>query len=226
MELINSLSNNETITYITKINFDTINYDVNVMQRYYDINRFKFKKDQIRSVVGRILLKQALKMEFGIDFELVKFKYNKFGKPVIANYNVDFSISHSGSYVCCSICKDLVGVDLENINISDITICDVFFTEEEQYYVHHESQYRDKIRFASIWSSKEAYLKYLGVGLSKPLSSISIQLSNGIGIIKDENVIQDVILNYQFLYNSIVLSICHKKKNHRIINIDYNNLVI
>ena len=65
------------------------------------ILRYKKKEDQQMRLLGRLLLRKA--GEFLLDGEdvLQNIKYDAYHRPYIGqhNGNIDFNISHSGSYV-------------------------------------------------------------------------------------------------------------------------------
>ena len=47
-----------------------------------------------------------------------------------------------------------------------------FFTTEEQEFIFQQPELAEE-RFYQVWTAKESYLKYLGTGLTKSLSSFS-----------------------------------------------------
>jgi 4'-phosphopantetheinyl transferase len=94
------------------------------------------------------------------------------GKPYFDHFpDVHFNISHSGSALALAVHKAPVGVDTERIGTPDFLIARRFFLADEQKYVE-----KNAIKFYEIWTKKEAYIKYTGEGLSRPLRSFSVFL--------------------------------------------------
>ena len=98
------------------------------------------------------------------------------GKPYFPGLDVFFSVSHSGNWWACLMAQDPVGLDIEIPGKSRnfIKIAERFFTEEECEYVKRNGT----DRFIDMWVRKEAFVKYLGTGISEGLSSFSV-LKNG-----------------------------------------------
>lgn len=94
------------------------------------------------------------------------------GRPGVAGDPVHFSLSHSGGTGLVAIASTPVGVDLE-APASDATVTllspRLHPAERAELSVLPESERRGA--FARVWCRKEAYLKGIGTGLSRPLSS-------------------------------------------------------
>lgn len=95
------------------------------------------------------------------------------GKPYFEGCSgIFFSVSHSGNWWGCLMAAEQVGFDLEVIrnrkNYEGIAAR--FFTEEEHQYVMRNGIFG----FFEIWVRKEAYVKYLGTGLSEGLRTFSV----------------------------------------------------
>ncbi|MDO5558082.1 MAG: 4'-phosphopantetheinyl transferase superfamily protein [Oscillospiraceae bacterium] len=88
------------------------------------------------------------------------------------------SISHSGSFVLCAADTLPCGADVEQIrNIPDLTdIAQRIFHKKEVIRLTASPDLYDS--FFRLWTLKEAYLKYLGTGLSRKLSSFSLYQDN------------------------------------------------
>lgn len=109
-------------------------------------------------VAGQYLLSLALGKE---SCEKAVFSRGKHGKPFIEGYPIHYNISHSGNYVVLVSAESEVGVDIqEKRSVHAEALAKRFFTEAET-----EPAVRGD--FYHIWCRKEAYGKYLGVGLNE-----------------------------------------------------------
>ncbi|MBR4026109.1 MAG: 4'-phosphopantetheinyl transferase superfamily protein [Lachnospiraceae bacterium] len=153
--------------------------------------------------------------------------YSKGGKPYIKNVdNFFFNLSHSGKWVVAAYGSREIGVDIEKIrqNSTYQKMAKRFFTEEEQNYIYSiKDKTEQQRRFTRIWTLKESYLKYLGVGLKKDLLSFSFQIKNEKeAIVCDiENPKPEVLQFYSYflredLEEAYMLSICSEKSDIQI----------
>lgn len=113
-------------------------------------------------------VKQKLKEDFNISD--VSFNRNPKGKPYIENGNIYFNITHSKDFTAVAIGKAQVGIDAEYLGTADLRVIKRF-TKPEQDYIRKDDSNN---RFFEIWTKKEAYLKYKGVGLSGGLNSFNV----------------------------------------------------
>lgn len=161
---------------IIKLNFDENYTSLNKFvsaERQRKIERYRFEKDKIRSLFAELLIREAVFEEAGIPFKDISFRYGEHGKPYILNLeNYDFSVSHSGHYVAFVSGKCSVGIDIESEKRAKLNIAKRFFTASEFEYV--EKNFNKELAFTKIWTLKEAYIKMLGTGLSKSLSSFDV----------------------------------------------------
>lgn len=130
--------------------------------------------DSVRCLAGEVLLRQALKTTFG-HWDGFSLSQTGQGKPYLPHHpDFHFSISHSGNWVALAYGKTPVGVDIQEIREEKARSATArrFFTPEEQEYLAQQEDYADA--FTKIWTGKESYLKYLGTGLSKSLTSFSV----------------------------------------------------
>ena len=124
------------------------------------------------------LLLFSLVGELNINFEK---------KPYIVNSNIKFNISHTGDYVCLVISNEEVGVDIEYKNriISDTLKKKMMSTNELNEYL----KVNEEESLISLWTKKEAYLKYLGNGINQRLNEIDTSKLKFISIDHQELVI-------------------------------------
>lgn len=107
------------------------------------------------------------------------------GRPYLthlpAGTQIDFNISHAGHYVVVALATSTakeppprIGVDIElphpHMNYS--RIASRFFTSEESATLASASDKENT--FLTLWTRKEAYLKYLGTGLSAGMAHFDI----------------------------------------------------
>jgi len=122
---------------------------------------------------GQFLLRRALGDEI---YEQVEFAKNEHGKPYIVGLPIHYNISHSGYFVVLVTSDAEVGVDIQEKRRARMeSVAKRFFSEEEWQAISLcESEEEKQNLFYRIWCRKEAYGKYLGVGLSNHLLSVNV----------------------------------------------------
>ncbi len=105
-----------------------------------------------RSVAAGLLLKTLL----GQRAEELTVGQN--GKPTAPG--VHFNLSHSGSWAVCALADSAVGVDVERVKPHSETLIRQVCTPGEL------ARLRTPEDFCHLWTVKESFLKYLGVGLT------------------------------------------------------------
>lgn len=136
--------------------------------------------DRKRSLAGDILVKKYLSKMYGITKEKIEIKKGKHGKPYVLNLPAHFNISHSGNYVVVAISDCPIGIDLEIIKDFSAILAKKLFNDDELKYISGAGPSRKKFlmqkSFYEIWTAKEAYLKYVGNGISGGVNSLSFSL--------------------------------------------------
>ena len=144
------------------------------------ILKYKKYEDSLRSLYGKLLLKDAL------NIKELNLLYNKYGKPYLKDpySNIHFNISHSGEWVVLAIDTVPIGIDIQEITNTDIKIAKRFFSKEESEYIFSLSEENQIEAFIKLWSLKESYIKAEGKGLSIPLNSFTIDISRDIPVLR------------------------------------------
>lgn len=142
--------------------------------RLQKINQsYKNKEDQVRNLLGKLLLAEALKNIGYGSIALDAIQYNQYKKPYLSK-DFDFSISHSGMYVFCAIGKNLkLGLDIEEIkpiNFSEMT--NIMSNSEWKHINEASNPLR---QFFTLWTLKEAAIKAEGTGFFTDLNTIKIK---------------------------------------------------
>lgn len=173
------------------------------------IKRYRFDLDKKLSLYSEALVRILACQFLNISNKDITFVKSSFGKPYIQEYsNFHFNISHTKSAIAVIISDKSIGVDIEAIREADMLIANRFFTDDEIRYITEANEYKNK-RFFEIWTKKEAYIKYIGKGLSIPLNSFNTlddDLSSIITTFEKDGYIISVCGNYAAVkYNMVDL---------------------
>ena len=162
------------ITQIQNSDYEML-YDRALPERKARADRYLHREDKVRCIAADALLRRAVWDLLSVrDFEVVQ---DAFGKPHLKNAeNFHYNISHSGRWVVIAYADAPVGIDIQEMrmNAGKEDIVRRHFTDDEREYVFRTEGSRRAERFYQIWTAKESYLKYLGIGLRRALNSFSV----------------------------------------------------
>ncbi len=137
---------------------------------YCDYKKNEIKRDDLIN-----LCFQDLKKRLNIDINMPKILKNENGKPYFDKTselgNMNFSISHTNNLWCMVIGSQKLGIDIQYIKKKEKSIVNhnkiikKFFGKEEQDFLKGKNE----DDFIKLWTLKEAYGKYLGIGIDKGL---------------------------------------------------------
>ena len=153
--------------------------------RQVKTQRLKVTADKLRCV-GAGMLINFVKQQYGVKGDV---RIDKFGKPYFEDSNVHFNVSHSGMYVIIAVSEYNIGIDIQKIKSDKHRIAEKNFMPSECDYINNATNEKDvQQRFCEVWTTKEAYLKCVGIGLRKPLNSFEISLNQDtICVVGEEN---------------------------------------
>jgi 4'-phosphopantetheinyl transferase len=141
---------------------------------------FRFEGDRRRFVVGRAVLRDILCRYLAIEPHEVRFRYGPHGKPELADgADLSFSVSHARQFALYAFTQGCdVGIDIEYVRCVPgmESIIERHFTAREKGVLRSLSGSRKLEAFFDCWTSKEAYLKANGRGLTQALESIDVGL--------------------------------------------------
>ncbi|WP_024834659.1 4'-phosphopantetheinyl transferase family protein [Ruminiclostridium josui] len=172
--------------YGTKVSACTDNY-IDLLKRLISderkakMERFLFKEDSIRCLLGEVIARYAICKNLNYKNEVISFKTDSNNKPYfpIASHSVFYNISHSGDWVVCILSDKPCGIDVELIKQTKFDIAKRFFSPSEyENLMSQPEHYRTKY-FFMLWTLKESYIKADGRGLSIPLDSFSFNIDSG-----------------------------------------------
>lgn len=179
------------------------------LKRKKKSQRFLKKEDAQRCIYAGALIKYFLKKEtnYNDDPEIV---YNKYGKPRFKDIQeFFFNISHSGKWVVLASSTNEVGVDIQKIVNKKYNISSIFFSPQEYSYILEAGNLAEQNRrFSEIWSLKECYLKYRGIGFAYGGNKISINPANMYMISDDGYAVENLYLRAYTFLEDYILTIC------------------
>lgn len=191
--------------------------DVDIEQYIHIIKKFvnidiNYKSKQ--TIIGWWILVKLLLGKIGEKD--ISFNTSKYGKPYLLGNKLYFNISHSKQKVAVALSNGEVGIDIEKISNPNLKIVDRFFTYDEKNFIF---SCKDKLkiaeRFYVVWTLKESYLKYKGIGLKQSLKSFGFNiLSTGEATLC---LVEDCIFNNKRI-DGYIISCCSKKtaKNNNV----------
>jgi 4'-phosphopantetheinyl transferase len=142
--------------------------------------RFHFARDRDAYIRARGTSRRLLSEYLSLSPSAIVFTYGAQGKPAVAGQqDLQFNLAHSGDYALYAFCAGAqVGVDIERMRKMDDqeSLARRFFCAEEYAELMTLSGEARARAFFAGWTRKEAFLKALGVGLTKALHSFRVSL--------------------------------------------------
>ncbi len=170
---------------------------------------FKHSVNAQRKIIGELLVRAVICSNFSLANEKILFQYSEYRKPFLKNHsNIHFNISHSGDWVVCALSAREVGIDVEKIRDLDFNIARRFFSVEEVKQLFAMPKELQLNYFFDLWTLKESYLKALGTGLTKPLSSFIVKFDKGNIVLHEGNHPVEVFFKKYRIDNKHKLSAC------------------
>ena len=149
--------------------------------RQKKIDSFRFRKDKNLSLGASALLDCGLYKKYSLREKEMLYGAYENGKPFFENRpDIHFSISHSGKKVIAAFSDSEIGADIEKISTADLKIAKRFFAQSEYEYLDSiADSEKQTAEFYRLWTMKESYMKFTGLGMKQPLGSFCIQLDGG-----------------------------------------------
>ena len=142
--------------------------------------RFRHARAYSHFVLGRATLRQILSDYLDRDPAGIFFDYGAHGKPSLsdeAETGLHFNLSHSHELAVLAMTRGrAVGVDVEQINPERATdeIARRFFSAFEWGALQQLPAKQRTAAFFRCWTSKEAFIKLIGDGLTFPLDAFDV----------------------------------------------------
>jgi 4'-phosphopantetheinyl transferase len=130
------------------------------------------KSDASREELRRIWKKTVCRLageQYGADPAELVIEADAHEKPFLTEYpGFHFSVSHTRGLLVIAVSDREVGVDAEKLRPVRMKVADRFFTPHERGSITSQED------FFTVWTRKEAYLKYTGTGIRVPLDSFDV----------------------------------------------------
>ena len=175
------------------------------------VNAFARSNDSQRSILGELLARHLLHKATGEPLPDEAFTTGDKGKPAHDGFRgIHFNITHSGEWVAVALSSGSVGVDVEKMRKIPEGVARRFFSEaENQWLDSAQTETERKDIFFTLWTLKESFLKAIGTGLTKSLSSFTIlkKGNNQFELEQDEETRRFKLYNFVFA-EGYKLSVC------------------
>lgn len=181
-------------------------------ERLEEIQQIRVPEERKRRLVSAFVIKDLLSKKIKTATSNIKLTENIFGKKSCENnQDIHFNISHSGNWIVVGFGISEIGIDVEKMEEIDLSGVASFFTKEEQLFLTADRKNR-LIDFYKIWTAKESYMKYTGLGFNMDLDSFIVPFTNKGKIQKKsiKNFEGPDVMTFPFA-NHYCLSICSEK---------------
>jgi 4'-phosphopantetheinyl transferase len=141
--------------------------------------RFRSDLARARYIAGRATLRGVLAGRLRCSPAAVRLSYGTNGKPMLegGRAHLEFNLAHSGGDAVIALAsRATVGVDIERPQpIADVaSLAGLVFSDGERRELDLAAD--RAAAFLNGWTRKEAYVKALGLGLTAPLTEITVSL--------------------------------------------------
>jgi 4'-phosphopantetheinyl transferase len=144
-------------------------------------SKFKFETDRRRYTASHVALRSILSNYVNDPAGALQFAEGPYGKPKLApnhaTKKIEFNLSHSHELALIAVAQGReIGIDVEWVR-KDFAFDEVaqrFFTTKEMAALHRLPLHLQREVFYKCWTSKEAFLKAKGTGLSGQLDEVEI----------------------------------------------------
>lgn len=143
-------------------------------ERRAKVSRLHFEADRAASLLASAVARWMLQRFLSVPYSALDIRTERGGKPFCVNLRDvggEFNMSHTRGCVACGVAPGRIGVDVEGIR--PVTVADLSpALHSEEIDELADATTETLIR---LWTLREAYMKYLGAGMSQPPESFQIK---------------------------------------------------
>ena len=145
--------------------------------------RYRHKGARLHALIARALCRTVLSRYEALAPEAWRFTQNEYGRPRLIEAqnprDLRFNLSHTFGCIVMAVSRGReVGIDVEDAQRKSRTtaIAHRFFAPVEVEALKRLPIERQRQRFFTYWTLKEAYIKARGLGLAIPLAKFSFDV--------------------------------------------------
>ena len=142
--------------------------------------RFRRMEAKVNQTLTGLLEREAFLRETGREIDELTIEENESGRPYVTGLDIPlyYNISHAGELMLCAVSEANVGIDVEEDKRYNERVVKRFFTEEETAFIDSYSEGERPTAFAKLWTMKEAFMKYTGLGFHFPVTQVGTRLTD------------------------------------------------
>lgn len=155
-------------------------YKVIPEERLKKANNFKFEKDRLLSHTASFLFYKVFTSCKGCHNEAIPiFSYNEHKKPYLKEFpDFKFNLSHSGKIASIVYGDEECGIDIQKHSKMGDALINRFLNKDEYRAISFTDD--ELAYFANMaWCIKEAYIKFIGMGLSYDMRNCRVEFGDG-----------------------------------------------
>jgi 4'-phosphopantetheinyl transferase len=148
--------------------------------------RFAREEDRVRFQLGRAATRCILGRYLALPAGQIRIEAGPHGKPQVggvpADRAVHFNLSHSGGWILVAFARSFaLGIDVETLTAQRLSpeLIEHVMCAGEREALQALPREQRAAAFFKCWTSKEAFLKGLGAGLSVSLRAIEVSIDPG-----------------------------------------------
>jgi 4'-phosphopantetheinyl transferase len=140
--------------------------------------QFRVSRPRESFILTRAALRHLIGQYLGQRPSSVSLQNGPHGKPTLShNSELQFNVTHSGEMAAIALTQGCdIGIDIEQIRLfPDLEqVATRSFCYEEAAEINSLPAGERERAFFACWTRKEAYIKAIGVGLSRPLDTFRV----------------------------------------------------
>ena len=165
-------------------------------------------RNNVRKEIDNLIKQILFKYNQELNKNDIIFSRSKNGKPFIFGSEIKFNISKTESTIVIAFTDNIeIGIDIEKISGEKIfSNQNIFFSGNEIELIQGD---KTIITFFKLWTRKEAFLKFLGTGITENANNIS--LASDRNEIEIDSQSDEAYINSFMISDEIYCSVCTSK---------------